>query len=296
MGSMKNESFKQVDPSPESLEKFKVGAHTLPSERRPEQNQDAILLDKENGIFAVFDGVGGNAAGEVAAQDTKKFIAGRLREIPEGVSPQEIAEAIENALIEDSEKIFEKAEANPDEYKGMGTTASVVKIWESGDERKAIIGNVGDSRVYKLSTDGHLEQITLDDGYWRNEFEEEKLREIQEKLSNLTNLTDLSELSGDEGMFWHCKDVISQFLGREEKIVPRIHTIDVSKGEKLLITTDGIHDNLTDKKIGEILSQTGSPEEAAQALVSEARERSRDDEKENPRAKPDDMSAIVVEF
>ncbi|MCP6720262.1 MAG: protein phosphatase 2C domain-containing protein [Patescibacteria group bacterium] len=289
---MKGNRFERGGPSPESPERFRVGAHTLPSERRPEQNQDVILLDKENGVFAVFDGMGGHAAGEMAAQDAKEFIAGRLKEIPDGASPQEIAEAMESILIEANKEIFEKAKTDPDQYSGMGTTASVVKVWESGDEREAVIGNVGDSRVYKLSADGHLEQITLDDGYWRNEFEDERLREIQGKLSNFT---DLSELSGEEQMVWNFEHIISQALGPKEEIVPRMHTTKVRKGEKLLIVSDGL-DNLTDKRKEEILSQAGGPEEAAQSMVNEARIASREDRKKNPHAKPDDMSAIVVEF
>jgi len=291
---MKKERLEHTGPSPESSpEEFKVGAATLAHEKHLERNEDAVLADKENGVFAVFDGIGGHTAGEVAAGDAKEYIAEQLKkEAPENASLREVERAIKSALYGANKKIFEKAGADPEQYRGMGTTASVVKIWESGNERKAVIGNIGDSRVYKLTADGRLEQLTIDDNHCLDGLGRERMREIQEKLSNLTDLSEL--VDDDERKAWDFKNTLSQALGAQREIVPRMNTVNISKGEKLLIVSDGVHDNLTDRRIEEVLSEARIPEEVAQSLVDEARDVSRGGE--SPRAKQDDMSAIVIEF
>jgi hypothetical protein len=76
-------------------------------------------------------------------------------------------------------------------------------------------------------------------------------------------------------------------------IKPHISTIDVRDGEKLIVTSDGIHDNLTDVEIAKILATSENNQQAVENLTNASRNRSRE---KHPRAKADDMSAIVVEF
>ena len=84
----------------------------------------------------------------------------------------------------------------------MGTTASVVYIWEGGSgERKAIVGNVGDSRVYLLRN-GRLKQITLDDNCVRLTIPNKKqARLLQSKLNNITDPQ--SQLTDSEQMLFN---------------------------------------------------------------------------------------------
>jgi protein phosphatase len=227
----------------------------------------------------------------VASEDAKEYISEKLRELPDNSSPEEIAEAMEKAIVEASRKIFEKAEADRDRYEGMGTTATVVKVWEGGGKRKLIIGNVGDSRVYRLKANGSLEVITLDDGFFFAD-DQEEAKAIQERLSEITNLDELTE---DERTCWNWRNKISQALGQEE-ITPHIEIVDIDSGDTILIPTDGIHDNLTHGEIEDILKGNSSSENPVPALIDAAQAVSRKDEKENPRAKQDDMTAIVVRF
>ncbi len=276
---MGKRGFEELSNPEEVFEKLEVAFATAPSELHPEGgNEDAYLIDEENGVFAVFDGMGGRAAGKTAAELAKDSVSHSLHETRIG-SLEEAVKEVETAFNRAHENILLKAKEEP-EKKGMGTTASVLKVYTKGKERKAIIGNVGDSRVYKFSQ-GRLQQLTIDDALWG--------RELQDKFSNIT---DLSALNQQEQVFWWRRNVISQALGDEKGMVPRISIVDLQEGDELLITSDGIHDNLTESEIKQVLEKAGTPKEAVETLIHESRKRSRD--ADHPRAKADDMTAILI--
>jgi serine/threonine protein phosphatase PrpC len=177
----------------------------------------------------------------------------------------------------------------------MGTTASVVKIWEgSQGEKKAVIGNVGDSRFYIRHTNGSLEQVTLDDNTIREMLAKQtiSLTEARALQNKLSNATDLSTLTPQEKSLFENRNSISQALGHNAS--PRIHVVDVRVGDKLIITSDGIHDNLTDTEISKIVAQSPDNQKAVENLIEAAKRRSRDTK--HLRFKPDDMSAVIAEI
>lgn len=271
--------------SPEPIEAAFV---SVASEEHPDRNEDSVLFDKAHSLFAVFDGMGGHAAGEVASSIAQKYVGEKLAALPRELEPEEIRKSFDRILEGANQMILEKSRQS-EEKKGMGTTATVLKLWqsESGEER-AVIGNLGDSRVYRLTKEGTLEQATLDDSLARERLGPKDAMELEAKFGNLTSL---EALSSSEKTFWHLRNVITNNLGRE-RAVPRTQIQNLDNVVALLITSDGIHDNLIHDEIAEILKNKNNPEEAAHELVLKARERSRD--KSHPRAKPDDMSAIVV--
>lgn len=281
----------ETPPQPKELpeQDFEVGAKSVASEEHPDRNEDAMLQLPEKKIFGVLDGVGGMAAGEEASRLAKEYIEEALKKLPENISSKETEAALEELLKEANARILEEWEKNPARY-GMSTTASVVRIFEGeGKERKAIIGNVGDSRVYLRHSDGGFEQVTLDDSIVRViGANEEEARLLQDKLNNIEDPDTLTE--EERGMFDR-RNVVYQVLGMKA-IKPRIYTIDISEGDRLILTSDGIHDNLTDKEIAAILEKSKSSGEAVDNLIKSAQERSRSS---HPRAKADDMSAIVAE-
>ena len=86
---------------------------------------------------------------------------------------------------------------------------------------------------------------------------------------------------------------LRQALGDEEIDVRSSRKpIDLENGDKVLLTTDGINDNLTDIEIAEIMAGSSPAQMAAERLVAKAKERSLDTG--HPRAKPDDITAIVM--
>lgn len=70
---------------------------------------------------------------------------------------------------------------------------------------------------------------------------------------------------------------------------------EVRKGDLVLLTSDGVHDNLTHEEIEALLEKAKSPEEAAAFIKEAALKRSREDKNKSIRAKPDDVSVVAVE-
>ncbi len=282
---------------PKGKYKFRAEQESYASEGHPERNEDAVLFDEENSIFGIFDGMGGPPCGDIASGRAKDFIREALEGLPEGATPKETMEALESALLRANQDIVDEINKNPKKYinayGGMGTTASVVKIWEgSHNERKAIIGNVGDSRVYIQHQNGSMEQATLDDSILREtSSDEDKLKNLQKEFSNATSKTDIDPK--DRGLFDR-RNELTQYLGRKKGIRPRMYIVDIEESDKVIIVSDGVSDNLTDVEMESILTKAFTDgENGSMALANAAQKRSNEN---HFRAKEDDMSAIVLEF
>ncbi|MBI4159638.1 serine/threonine-protein phosphatase [Candidatus Wolfebacteria bacterium] len=268
--------------------KFDVGAGSIASEKHPDRNEDVVFVDEKNGLFAVFDGMGGHAAGEVAAGEAVKYLkSGRF---PNSISLEQTQSELEGTLREANAGLLSRVRKEPALH-GMGTTASVVKVWEgAGGEQKIVVGNIGDSRIYILHRGGTaLEQITLDDNSVDPPSSEKEARLLQKTLNGVT---DLKSLNPRELAAFRRRNQLSQCLGIAT-IEPHIYVRDIVDGEQVIITSDGIHDNLTDLEIVDIVSASETAERAVEALLAAASARSRE---KHLRAKPDDMSAIVVKI
>lgn len=274
---------------------IEIRAKSIPSERHPDRDEDAIFILPERQAFGVFDGMGGYKGGEIASRIARDHVGKSLEKLPDGLLLEQTQSFLSSILKEAHEKILQQARSDP-ALKEMGTTASIVKVWEGPQgERKAVIGNVGDSRVYIRHADGLLKQVTLDD----NEIRQMMIRQIinanearalQSKLNNVTNLSTLNPRERD---LYKNRNVIAQALGHAN-ISPRIQVVDIRVGDKLIVTSDGIHDNLTDTEISKILLLSLNNQNAVENLIESSKERSRD--ANHPRSKPDDMSAIVAEI
>ena len=264
---------------------------------REKHKQDAYFLQPEVGAFAVFDGVSDPDGGDIASRAARDYISSKLLGL-QTTDENEIKEKIKDILVGSSSFIEEEAKKNF--TFGMATTASLVKIFRLQEGKKrAVIANVGDSRVYILRPNGTLEQITIDDSAANSiltgaGISEKEIRDLQSKFNNAVGKNDLSE--GEMGS-WKMRNIISKALG-SEKCEPSIYTVDLNEGDVILLSTDGLHDNLTDSRtdgeipsIQDILSQNLSAQEMANALLEAAYKRS---ELGGFRGKPDDITAVVV--
>jgi protein phosphatase len=235
--------------------------------------------------------LGGYAAGEVASRIAREFVEKRAEEIAPEMGPEEAADVITRILEDANDEIF--LMSKKPEYMGMGTTAVVVKLVKSGGEMKAVVAHVGDSRLYRLPQNGELEEITLDDGPVRDQFHNERqAREAQRKLSNVTHLRNLNV---QEASLFASRNRVSQHLGRT-RVVPHLQILEVKPGDVLILTSDGVHDNLTDREIEAICSSFSGSGETATRLAANSLSRSRGEKERNIRSHPDDISAVVVKI
>lgn len=123
-----------------------------------QDNQDAFLVEDELGLYAVADGVGGHQAGDVAsrmAMGVLRDIVAHWRRDPN--APKEKAWSVLHRAIESACATIHRAATEKPELAGMSTTVTAVLV----DGERAVMGHVGDSRLYLLR-DGTLEQISTD--------------------------------------------------------------------------------------------------------------------------------------
>src|SRR5436190_972205 len=123
------------------------------NERRP-LNEYSFLSDRERSVFAVADGVGGAEAGEVASQTAIEVLDAAFRHQTDGADVEDLMElAIQRA----NASIHQMAQDHV-KFSMMATTIVALHV----KDNVATFGHVGDSRLYKLTPDGHLHRETED--------------------------------------------------------------------------------------------------------------------------------------
>jgi serine/threonine protein phosphatase PrpC len=236
--------------------------------RRRDNNEDALLLDIDNGVFAVADGVGGREAGEVAsalAIDTLRAAApGLARAVaayaaaPDWSARNAVLEALDAALQQASQRIYEEAEAAGKQ--GM-TTTIVVAVVGGG---AAFLAHVGDSRAW-LVREGHIKQLTEDH-------------------SMVNELVRAGQMSFEEAKRSRYRNVITRALGLYPTVQADVVSIEILPGDRVVLASDGLSDPVPLDRIGELAAED-TVDRAAQLLVDAA----------NDAGGPDNVTAVVVE-
>lgn len=210
-------------------------------------NQDHLLVASP--LFAVADGMGGHAAGEVASQTAVEA----LRAAWEGADAHDAA-ALAEAARAANRQVWEAAQADPDLH-GMGTTLVAIALVHGGDggSGELAVVNVGDSRAYRLRQ-GELEQLTEDH-------------------SLVAELVADGQLAADEAEFHPQRHVLTRALGVDPDVPVDLLTVDPWRGDRLLLCSDGLIREVSDGQVASILRRLADPSEAARELVREARMR-----------------------
>ena len=217
--------------------------------RRRESNEDDFLLEPGRGVYAVADGMGGHAAGEIASKlaiETLREVLRRDVTPHDGADVDEAADGLRGAVVEANRRICESIRLH-EERRGMGTT--VVALVQSG--RDAVVGHVGDSRVYLLRGD-ELVRMTSDHS-WVNE---------QVKLGLMND---------DTAQRHPMRNIVTRALGSRPDVVVDLATVAVLPGDVFLLCSDGLNTMLTDEQIHTVLAgRRDDPEAACRELVQEA--------------------------
>lgn len=205
-------------------------------------NEDRYLADER--LFAVADGVGGHQAGEVASQTSVETL---LRTFTEG---EHTTEGLVAATEAANHAVWQLAQGSR-EKRGMGTTLTALAVVsEGGDEQLALI-NVGDSRAYLLQQ-GELIQLTED-----HSLVEELVRD--------------GKLTPAEAQVHPQRSIITRALGMEPQVEVDSWEIIPFTGDRILLCSDGLTNELSDERIASTLRQLADPQEAAHDLVRQAR-------------------------
>lgn len=268
-----------------------VGWASVPSDAHPEQSEDVFFAMPDRGFYGVFDGMGGSAVANTAARIAADEVQEVLVTIAPDVESEVVADALRDALVLADGAIRSEGQAHG-AGRGMGTTAAVAVARPKGPEIwSVIVGWVGDSRALLVPAGAgtRLQTLTLDDGVVRlHATTAAQAKKVQATLGTVTNTRGLTIRERD---FFLERNVLIQVVGTSLRHV-HVCAHTLSSGDQLFLTTDGVHDNLTDQEISAVARRASTAREAAARLVTAARERSRDPE--HIRAKPDDMTAIVI--
>lgn len=282
---------------------FQIVGYSIPCERHPLRNEDSFLLDSSSGLMAVFDGVGGSAAGEIASQTAEQ--AARLRwkqtwrQLNTGRHARQILEHCDKLdfctlleqLLDYADEQVRTEGAHMAGTTDLATTVAIAALCRQNDDLHMFYAHVGDSRVYLLPEEGSLRRLTTDDGLLGRLVENQMMSE--DDARRIDQAMHTNELSDLELSYFRHRGGITQALGGPLRPTIHIDSTSIAIGERVLLCTDGIHDNLTDEEIEKILRHT--PRNlAARYLVEHSLLRSRQDRQATIRAKPDDMSAIVL--
>ena len=205
-------------------------------------NEDQLLVAEP--LFAVADGMGGHAAGEVASLTA---IEALLVAFDGNRSGEGLLDAVRHA----NRAVWEQARQRP-ELRGMGTTMTAVALVEKEDDDILVVVNVGDSRAYLLR-DGELEQLTED-------------HSVPEELRRA------GRLSPEEAASDPRRHVLTRVLGVDPEVEVDSFEIIPYRGDRLLLTSDGLFGEVPDSEIASVLRRRSKPEKAAEELVALANE------------------------
>jgi PPM family protein phosphatase len=207
-------------------------------------NQDAYHIDPDGRFFIVADGMGGHAGGEeasrIAIETTHTYLSQHWETEPDtkNLLVQSLI-AANDAIVADQEKNAQRGD--------MGTTIVMILfrddlVWSA---------HVGDSRLYRLRGD-KLDAITEDDTW-------------------VARAMKLGQLNAEEAKIHPLRHVLSHCLGRRDLRQINIQTQDIISGDRVLLCSDGLTEEVPHDEIASHL-HTGTIEESAQSLIDAAKQ------------------------
>lgn len=221
-----------------------------------QQNEDSFLA--EDTLFVVADGMGGHNAGEVASALAVAALksAGRT-----GIrSAEQFKEVVQQA----NSAIY-TASLDDSTQSGMGTTLTSMSIVE-GAEPRVLIANVGDSRAY-LWRQGVLSRLSVDHSY------------VQELVNE-------GIITPEEARVHPRRNIVTRALGIDRSVFVDVFSYPVATGDRIVLCSDGLVDEVADSEISLVLQQHSAPQECAEALVMVA----------NANGGRDNTTVIVVDI
>ena len=226
------------------------GSH-LSVENRDDDNffSDSVEELSNTLFYGVFDGMGGESLGEEASM----IVAETITEYHQSIKDKDhidLIKTVTKAAKSANTQVCRKTEER--KVKRMGATFTLLCIHNDS----ALLFNMGDSRAFSFS-EGELEQISVDD------------TTVQRKI-------ELGLITPEQALTDKDRHKINNFIGipvDEGEITINISDpINIKKGDRFVVSSDGLTDMVTSERIKEILTQTEDNDETARLLFQEAME------------------------
>ena len=215
-------------------------------------NEDSFGYDAEQHLYVVCDGMGGNAAGEVASGMAVRTLIETFGYLGQNLGSGSPMAIIENrlltAIFEANRVVREAGTENP-ELHAMGTTLVCVCL----DGNRAVVGNVGDSRAYLLRN-GTCQQITLDHSLLDEEIRSGNMTPEMAAASNL-------------------QSVITRAIGVADQVEPDLFAANLQPNDFLLLASDGLTRYVKPEEIAQATSTGSELAAICNALIEHAKER-----------------------
>jgi len=216
-----------------------------------DHNEDAVLAKQWtaaalgplglNALLAVADGMGGHHDGEWASQTALTILE---QELSAAAGRPSVAEALEEAVRRANQVIFEERPGTGAAHPGTTLTAAVIR------GSHCLVAHVGDSRLY-LVRSGLLQQTTTDDT-WAHEL-------VQRK-----------EMKAEDVANWPHRNQLTKAVGIAPSVQPAMVQFDLQEDDVLLLCSDGLTGMVSDARILDVISGSGSVTQAAESLCAEA--------------------------
>lgn len=219
-------------------------------------NEDYFISDSGRGIFIVADGMGGANAGEYASRLSAETLYDYLLRSTDGNG----LDGLEHGFVH-ANAIVREASAQHVDLEGMGTTLIAARMIDS---ERLQLANVGDSRAYCLSKN-QLSILTKDHTW---------VTEVGMRLG----------LSEDALRRHPMRHVLTMAIGVGDEIRADSQVVGVSKGDQILLCSDGLHGVVDEKMLETTLQSEKSLPDKAHYLIDAAKEK----------GGPDNITVVLV--
>lgn len=219
------------------------------------------IVGERGTLLGVCDGMGGAAAGEVASQLAVDIIYEKLAQSEPLLNHDDLARRLVHAVEEAGIRIFNEARADRTR-RGMGTTATIAALMDS----RLFVAQVGDSRAYVLRGD--------------------RFTQVSRDQSLVNQLIEAGQLTEEEAETFEHNNIILQALGTAETVQVDLTYVDLCKGDRLLVCSDGLSGMVRGEEMREVLLSIPDSLGACRELTERA----------NRAGGHDNITVIVAEF
>jgi protein phosphatase len=244
---------------PLGIDCLDLGAATSPGLVRT-RNEDSLLVQhvrwsnldqrREMALVVVADGLGGHEAGDRASglvirtvgSGLALLFAEALSDPSAELSAAGLSDALSRALQDANRAVHAEAKKQT-KWRGMGATVAAILIVDG----QAVVGHVGDCRVYHLSG--------------------EELRQVTRDQTLVARMVELGQLSEQEALTHPSRNEVTHAVGRYPDLAPALYEVKLATGDWLLAASDGLHAHVSRREMQDALHQNSSALALAHHLV-----------------------------